>query len=123
MGWNCHAVSSAAQVFGSVSHSNSSPDIYGLGYDQAERLTAPSLGLLINLKTGDDQCRNAPIQESVSSTPANLFDVGADEMIERGRCLLYCMSPLLADSVAKVPKRRATKFPLNDKTSGNRRSM
>jgi hypothetical protein len=29
----------------------------------------------------------------------------------------------LADSVAKVPKRRATKFPLNDKTSGNRRSM
>jgi hypothetical protein len=29
----------------------------------------------------------------------------------------------LADSVAKVPKRRATKFPLNYKTSGNRRSM
>ena len=27
-----------------------------------------------------------------------------------------------ADSVAKVPKRRGTKFPLNDKTSGNRRS-
>jgi hypothetical protein len=27
------------------------------------------------------------------------------------------------DSVAKVPKRHATKFPLNDKTSGNRRSM
>jgi hypothetical protein len=27
------------------------------------------------------------------------------------------------DSVAKVPKRRATKFPLNDKASGNRRSM
>jgi hypothetical protein len=31
--------------------------------------------------------------------------------------------PILADSVAKVPKRRAAKFPLNDKTSGNRRSM
>jgi hypothetical protein len=25
--------------------------------------------------------------------------------------------------VAKLPKRRATKFQLNDKTSGNRRSM
>jgi len=31
--------------------------------------------------------------------------------------------PVRADSVAKVPKRHATKFPLNDKTSGNRRSM
>jgi len=31
--------------------------------------------------------------------------------------------PLLADFVAKVPKRHATKFPLNDKASGNRRSM
>jgi hypothetical protein len=27
------------------------------------------------------------------------------------------------DSVAKVPKRRATEFPPNDKTSGNCRSM
>jgi Protein of unknown function (DUF1488) len=27
------------------------------------------------------------------------------------------------DCVAKVPKRRAAKFSLNDKTSGNRRSM
>jgi hypothetical protein len=26
----------------------------------------------------------------------------------------------LADSVAKLPKRRGTEFPLNDKTSGNR---
>jgi len=33
------------------------------------------------------------------------------------------MSPVLADSVAKVPKRRTAKFPLNDKTSDNRRSM
>jgi len=29
----------------------------------------------------------------------------------------------MAESVAKVPKRRATKFPPSDKTSGNRRSM
>jgi hypothetical protein len=29
----------------------------------------------------------------------------------------------IPDSVAKLPKRRGTKFPLNDKTSGNRRSM
>jgi nucleoside 2-deoxyribosyltransferase len=36
-------------------------------------------------------------------------------------CFSQC--PLRADSVAKVPKRRATKFPLNDKTSGKRRSM
>jgi hypothetical protein len=28
-----------------------------------------------------------------------------------------------ADFVAKVPKCRATNFPQNDKTSGNRRSM
>jgi hypothetical protein len=34
-----------------------------------------------------------------------------------------CTCRLVADSVAKVSKRRATKFPLNDKTSGNRRSM
>ena len=29
----------------------------------------------------------------------------------------------MAESVAKVPKRRAAKFPLNDKTGDNRRSM
>jgi hypothetical protein len=33
------------------------------------------------------------------------------------------LSLLSEGFVAKVPKRRATKFPLNDKTSGNRRSM
>jgi len=32
-------------------------------------------------------------------------------------------SAWMADTVAKIPKRRATKFPPNDKTSGNRRSM
>jgi hypothetical protein len=32
-------------------------------------------------------------------------------------------SPESADCVAKVPKRRAAKFPPKDKTSGNRRSM
>jgi hypothetical protein len=32
-------------------------------------------------------------------------------------------SPLSADSFAKVPKHRATKFPLNDKTNGISRSM
>src|SRR5216683_6092134 len=31
--------------------------------------------------------------------------------------------PLLADSVAKVPKCAATNFPLKDETSDNRRSM
>jgi hypothetical protein len=30
---------------------------------------------------------------------------------------------LLADSVAKVPKCRATNFPQKDKTSGNHRSI
>jgi hypothetical protein len=37
--------------------------------------------------------------------------------------LLRRMNPELADCVAKVPKRRAAKFPPKDKTSGNRRSM
>jgi hypothetical protein len=45
---------------------------------------------------------------------------GPSKLLNRG-VLLRRKCRLLADSVAKVPKRRVAKFPLNDKTSGNRR--
>jgi len=46
-----------------------------------------------------------------------------DYMVRSGSKATFEEGPVLADSVAKVPERSATKFPLNDKTGGDRRSL